>query len=375
MFTAKDFEVARAIKPGINLARLDPSAYAWLKIAQNANSGSTVYDADITNGIATFDGVTVSKPLVSLKLNIPVTQTGSGTPSPDNIRDFIGFSGVGLKVSRHSTVIETLNGLYVDANGIVTQSASQYPYRDIIAKVKQGETYTYSVNGIAVFIPVMAFFDKYPVIGTQSYNNSRLIDQNTTFIAPINGYVFIRGSGDFNEVNQMVATGTNTDYEQGNTYAISFGQTVYSAILDVLTGKLSITHSIVDLGDLTWRYGSGSQVFYTEDITDMSEAIPFDNMACSAFETLNSNISLVNMTNYSIKRGKSESSMGTIYVKDTDYTDADDFKTAVTGMKLVYELAEPIEIQLTPTVINTLIGENVIFADVANVTECKYTRK
>jgi len=41
----------------------------------------------------------------------------------------------------------------------------------------------------------------------------------------------------------------------------------------------------------------------------------------------------------------------------------------------VYELAEPIEVQLTPTQITTLIGENVIFADVGDITECKYTRK
>ena len=372
MFNAKTIILAKALRPDLNFASPGAEELVWLKIASRYASGNPVRDAVISNGIAYFDRVTASQPLVSLKLNLPVTQEGSGTPSPDNKRNFIGVDSVALKVSKHSTVIETLSAVYVDANGIVTPSLPQYPYKCVIARVTQGNTYTYSVNGITSFIPVIAFFDKYPVIGTQSYNNSRLIDQSATFIAPINGYVFIRGSGDFNEVNQMVATGTNTDYEQGNTYPITFGQTVYSAILDVLTGKLSITHGIVDLGDLSWRYGSGSQVFYTEDITDMSEAIPFDNMACSAFEVLISSTSFINMTNYSIKRGQSNT---TIYVKDTDYTDADAFKTAVTGMKLVYELAEPIEIDLTPTVINTLIGENVIFADVGNITECKYTRK
>jgi len=179
------------------------------------------------------------------------SQTGSivtfnsqyaGLPLKSCVVDFEDASGIDsvlFKHSSHSTVIETLSGEYVDANGIVAQSLSQYPYRCVIARVKQGETYTYSVNGTTTFIPVMAFFTKYPVLGSQSYNRSRLIDQTSTFIAPINGYVFIRGSGDFNEVNQMVATGTNTEYEQGNTKTFTFGKTIQNGSLNILTGELT----------------------------------------------------------------------------------------------------------------------------------------
>lgn len=166
----------------------------------------------------------------------------AGLPLKSCVVDFEDASGIDsvlFKHSSHSTVIETLLGEYVDANGIVSQSLSQYPYRCVIARVKQGNTYTYSVNGISVFIPVMAFFEQYPVNGAQSYNSSRLIDQSSTFIAPIDGYVFIRGSGDFNEINQMVATGTNTDYEQGNIKTFSFGKTIQNGSLNILTGELT----------------------------------------------------------------------------------------------------------------------------------------
>ena len=374
MFTAKDFEVARAIKPGINLARLDPSAYAWLKIAQNANGSSTAYDAVIENGIAYFDRVTASQPLVSLLLNIPVTQTGSGTPSPDNIRDFIGVQGVNIsRTGKNLTTIFTDGTVPSIRTGELVNSSGG---RSNFVPVWPNTYYTFSTASVAQLLYIFYYDVNHGFISFDYLNTQTLTGKTPNNCA----YIMLRTDLNASSIidAQLEKSSTATPYEPytGNTYQISFGQTVYSANLDVLTGKLSITHEIVDLGSLTWRYGSGSQVFYTEDITDMSEAIPFDNMACSAFETLNSNISLVNMTNYSIKRGKSESSMGTIYVKDTDYTDADAFTTAVTGMQLVYELAEPIEIQLTPTtVINTLIGENVIFADVANVTECKYTRK
>jgi hypothetical protein len=51
----------------------------------------------------------------------------------------------------------------------------------------------------------------------------------------------------------------------------------------------------------------------------------------------------------------------------TDYTDRTDFRNAVSGQHLVYELETPFDIQLTPTQIETLIGNNTIFADTGDV--------
>ena len=45
-------------------------------------------------------------------------------------------------------------------------------------------------------------------------------------------------------------------------------------------------------------------------------------------------------------------------IRDDSYTDAETFKSAVLGQKLVYELATPITYQLTPQQIATLNGEN-----------------
>ena len=126
-----------------------------------------------------------------------------------------------------------------------------------------------------------------------------------------------------------------------NTFSsVTIGDISDNQYKTFLSGVINGTYGFVDLGGLTWSYGSGSQVFYTEDITDMSEEIPFDNMVCPVFETLNSTTGLAKMTNYSIKRGNTESSKISIYVKDTDYTVASDFKTVVSGVYLIYELAE-----------------------------------
>lgn len=82
MFNTKTIILAKALRPDLNFASPGTEELVWLKIASRYASGNPIRNATISNGIAYFDQVTVSQPLVSLKLNIPVTQTGSGTPSP-----------------------------------------------------------------------------------------------------------------------------------------------------------------------------------------------------------------------------------------------------------------------------------------------------
>jgi hypothetical protein len=56
-----------------------------------------------------------------------------------------------------------------------------------------------------------------------------------------------------------------------------------------------------------------------------------------------------------------------IVIKDSRYTDATAFKTAVTGQTLVYELATPQRFQLTPHQIKLLAGYNYITSNAASL--------
>ena len=93
MYDLKTILLAKRFRRNLDITHLTVADIAMLEIIKNKAGGNPIRNATIENGIAYFDGVTVSQPLVSLKLNIPVTQTGSGTPSPDNIRDFVGVTG------------------------------------------------------------------------------------------------------------------------------------------------------------------------------------------------------------------------------------------------------------------------------------------
>lgn len=128
-----------------------------MAILVQSNKKPSVSFPSQTGSIVTFNSQYAGLPLKSHKIALTATQSGSGTPSPDNVRAISGFDSMVVKASSHSTVIETLTREYVDTSGIVTPSINAYPYKCVIARVKQGETYTYSVNGIATFIPVIAF--------------------------------------------------------------------------------------------------------------------------------------------------------------------------------------------------------------------------
>ena len=53
----------------------------------------------------------------------------------------------------------------------------------------------------------------------------------------------------------------------------------------------------------------------------------------------------------------------TLYVKDTNYTTAAAFKTAMNGVQLTYPLATPTDLSTTPTDITLYNGDNVISSD------------
>ena len=105
---------------------------------------------------------------------------------------------------------------------------------------------------------------------------------------------------------------------------------------------------VVDLGTLDWRNGSFAGEFLSElkdDAVDMGYG---GACLCSKYSARYSN------DDKSVYTTKISSKTGCVVV-DTDYTDAASFKAAMSGVMLVYELAEPII-----TDISDLIGDNSI---------------
>ena len=158
------------------------------------------------------------------------------------------------------------------------------------------------------------------------------------------------------------------DPDADPTYSISWQDsagTVYGGSLDVTSGVLTVTHKTVDLGALSWirrsnPYGDLSSTY-------LFSASP--GVAKSSFAGICSSYKWVTNYIYFTDDYSAGSIFGTqIAIRDDRYTDKDAFTTAVAGQQCCYELATPITIQLTPTEVQMLLGNNTIWNDVGDMT-------
>ena len=104
-------------------------------------------------------------------------------------------------------------------------------------------------------------------------------------------------------------------------------------------GTVTRKYGIVDLGTLTWSSQSANNIFYAtisgmkvpQTTDERKEGIVSSKYLPSVTTTINNTMTDGSMLRYN----------GNIYIRDTSYTDAASFKTAMSGVYLVYELATP----------------------------------
>ena len=110
------------------------------------------------------------------------------------------------------------------------------------------------------------------------------------------------------------------------------------SVRDELRADAAITRvGAVDLGTLTWTYASGGY-FYADIRNEYPPmALIFDALTCSKYATSTIN----NASTMPDKTIKGSSTQSTIFVKDSDYTDAATLKAAMSGVILYYALATP----------------------------------
>ena len=126
-------------------------------------------------------------------------------------------------------------------------------------------------------------------------------------------------------------------------------------VYDELTESKAITRiGVVDLGSLAWSYNSANAYFTTNDISSLYK-VPSSNLTvANIIDSKHTTISANDLVSGG-QLGIAISSNGTLMVKDTNYTDATTFKSAMNGVYLYYELAAPTETSFTTA---SLVTEN-----------------
>jgi len=171
----------------------------------------------------------------------------------------------------------------------------------------------------------------------------------------------------------QIELGSATAYEpyQGQTYDIEFPSeagTVYGGTLDVVSGKLVVDRAMVDLGSFVyWSKDSNRPgVFYSS--ADAGLRKTRGECVCSAYKWRNNQVPSagdLSSADNTISLYPSYGD-GYIYIVDTAKAEltAEQFKTAMSGVQLVYSLATPVTYQLTnQQVIETLKGVNNVWSD------------
>lgn len=237
---------------------------------------------------------------VNLSVDLEPIQAGSGTPSPDNIRPISGRSEVAIPRVGKNWVEDTLVGARLYNSGAI--GADSYFSMQLV-RVIQGLQYTVTVDDDYL---TGGFFTSKPAVGSVTYDGTIIDTTNKTFIAPITGWFGFRSLvGDTTTQCELGTTATTYEPYAGKTYTIQIGQTVYGGQLDVTRGKM-----VVDRGYIASYNG----------------------------ETLPST-----------------------WISDRDVYASG--TTPTIGAEVVYELATPITIPLTPQQIKLLENNNTISTD------------
>lgn len=346
--------------------------------------------ANISNGIANFT-TDLEDAIHSIRLNIIPRQDGQGEPSPENVRPISGWSGAEL----YSTGKNIFNkNDYRSIHG----HFDTYPSGTIVAgsghaiisiPCRPGQTYTASrLRTVANERFAIAFCQDEPNIGSEYTNavraqHSGVVGEKMTLTAtaPEGAYYLAvwawwSSSVDPQDSLQVELGSIATDYtpftgEKEHVNLRTEAGAVYGGTLDVTTGLLTVDR-VLD----TFK---GSSIIASGVINNMTYAatrrsyaglsLSESDAVCNAYKPI---------------YGSDNPAYGGFYFVSTTnrltrffderFTDIYTAKAIFDEkpVTICYRIINPINYQLTPVEVTTLLGVNNIWADCGPVTEVLY---
>lgn len=359
----------------VNLMGLLPEKTVSGSVASFSDGADDVPIKTATFNIdPTLDGVSAVKVVRTGKNLLPYTlatikAANSGTWSDDNK---LTVNGITYEVVADS------NGNVTDI--IVSGTATANAQLWLIQSSGYANYPSGTLNGVTGGSNTTYWFD----MMAEGSGNVPVYDGDVTF-NPTQKYrprVIVRNgcaiTGEIHIKPMLRKTGDAT-YEpySATTRTISLGQTVYGGSVTVDEDgecELEKTYAMVDLGDLTYNYSSDRKYFITTTAISGIKIPPSTSVPdwlCDFF-TIDSGSNI-----YQYATDNDEhigcANSGKLMISHQALTDPTDFKTFVTGKKLVFELATPTTSTLTPiTPITSALGVNNIWCDTGDVESLTY---
>lgn len=303
----------------------------------------------------------------SLVVDIVAVQEGSGDPSPSNVRPISGWDEVNVAVTGKNLL---------DASILKDQVA----WNSGEIKLAPNTQYTVSSNcdGNIVYLYVMGVGQTPNPQTTVYQGHSISVTSDANGILRYQQRVPNLSAGSVSDYWYQLELGsTATAYEpyQGTTYTTDLGRTVYGGTLDVVSGVLTVDRAMVTLdGTERWanNYATETLLNVTATLTD-----------CVAVENSDTETRIIadkmKGVSASVALGVSTRASGNIAIVSNkrvfvtiarsiaDNVSAFESWIASNPITICYELATPIEYQLTPQQVYLYSGVSNVWADSGDI--------
>lgn len=341
----------------------------------------SILPRDTASGqIASFpDGQSVI-PMHSLKVSLEPIQSGSGTPSPDNVRPISGRTECVTEVCGKNLFDPNAEPTLMDCYGI---SGNPQQRKGVELHLPQG-SYTISfrrkgtsggfmyLNRVASDGSFISF--EYITTGASGAYKTAVttLGEGEYLIIYDSQATTASASTYFADYDIQLELGSSaTDFEPylGTTYTTNLGRTVYGGTLDVVSGVLTVDRAMVTLdgsSDEAWsRWATGSASAFAMQIPqiNLKESTSYVSTVMSNYlEALGASATWGNYDGFVTTTANATER---IIAGIKTITEIADWRAylASNPLQVVYELATPQTIQLTPTEVRTLLGTNNVWSD------------
>lgn len=172
------------------------------------------------------------------------------------------------------------------------------------------------------------------------------------------------------------------DHSDTETQTIDFGETTaFGGFLDVLNGKLTLTHAkyvynsenipTMSESSMSGTLGGKTRIFINQSgISRGGGSGAVDSEICDKYDAISSDV--MYRGNQGISLRDNVTTGFYIYNPDIQGRTAWQQEISTNGLEVVAPLAEPIVVQLSKTQVRTLLNDNNIFADTGKIQKVTY---
>lgn len=315
---------------------------------------------------------------------IEPVQSGSGDPSPDNVRPISGWTGAKLWRSGIN-MLDAAALAAGDVDGSAGSLRVSLPMGKRI-RVFAGKTYTIALTPADDRDRMWALTtDTSGTILEVFQNGSQTSARSCTFTPTKDGYftpLFGRYNADrtgwdpvsverFVSFNPCLQLGVQAEYApyQGNAYTANLPEIIYGGTLEWNTGVLSVTHMLVNAANLTWASapidvsgvtwyywrsaGHAGQIKKPASNGELGEILAEQMKTVASTQVIGGDIGQY--------RVAVQSDGGILAMWNNSSTETP-------KGNICFALAVPQTIQLTPQQISALSGVNTLFSDSGDTT-------